>query len=140
MAEDILRALLSRALQADGASHPVDVEKVFVRCTCKNARYLYEGEVYEALAVTEAPGPFGPVVQIIVKAENGAALPYHAWRFRLAEVGARKGQVKIRKSAGYCKPDPGVRKRKRSEANGLGSQPLEAGSTPASGTPEVLTV
>jgi hypothetical protein len=138
MAEDILRALLSRALKTDGASSPVDIEKVYVRCICKNARYLYEGEVYEALAVHETPGAFGPVVQIIVKAENGAALSYHAWRFRLAEVGARKGLPKIRKSAGYCKPDPGVRKRKRSEANGLGSQPLEAGSTPATGVPVAL--
>jgi hypothetical protein len=136
--EDILHALLSRALRIDGASEPFDVAKVFVRCTCKNARYLYEGEVYEALSVKNTPGPFGPVVQIVVKAENGAELAYHAWRFRLAEVGARKGQVKIRKSAGYCKPDPGVRKRKRSEANGLGSQPLEAGSTPVTGVPVAL--
>ena len=139
MVEDILHALLSRALRADGASDPFDIPKVFVRCTCKNARYLYEGEVYEAISVMHAPGPFGPCVQIVVRAENGAELPYHAWRFRLAEVGARKGKPAIRKSAGYCRPDPGSRKRVRGEAKGLGSQPLEAGSTPASGVPEVLT-
>jgi hypothetical protein len=116
VAEDIVQALLSRALKMDGASEPIDIEKVFVRCVSENARYLYKGEVYEATGVCACRGPFGPGIQIIVKAENGAEVAYHTWRFRLAEVGARKGKPAVRKSAGYCRPDPGTVKRKRSEA------------------------